>query len=90
MNITAHVRWSLACTKNTRSKVRISGRFESSPAIHRWEQMRTSIKSVKRTTETSIKEFPSAVRFADYILFAPRPPSSELLGYYQSSAARAN
>ena len=36
----------------------------------------TSIKSVKRTTETvEYLGLPSAVRFADYILFAPPPPA---------------
>jgi hypothetical protein len=44
-------------------------------------------KSVKRTTEKSryLALTISAVRFTDYNHFAPNP-SSELLGYYHSSA----
>jgi hypothetical protein len=49
------------------------------------------MKSVKRTTENSIDLAAAipAVRFTDYDLFAP-DPSSELLGYYHSSAMRTH
>jgi hypothetical protein len=49
------------------------------------------MKSVKRTTENSVD--PAAtipvVRFTDYDPSPPRP-SSELLGYYHSSAMRTD
>jgi hypothetical protein len=47
------------------------------------------MKSVKRTTENSVDLAATipAVRFTDYDPSAPHP-SSELLGYYHSSATR--
>jgi len=49
------------------------------------------MKSVKRTTENSIDRAAPvpAVRFTDYDSYAPHP-SSELLGYYHSSATRTD
>jgi hypothetical protein len=49
------------------------------------------MKSVKRTTEKSIDLAATipAVRFTDYALSSPHP-SSELLGYYHSSAMRTD
>jgi len=48
------------------------------------------IKSVKRTAETDQSAFSSAVRFCGLHPIRSASPSSELLGYYQSSAARTN
>ncbi len=49
------------------------------------------MKSVKRTTENSVELAATipAVRFTDYDPSAPHP-SSELLGYYHSSATRTD
>ncbi len=49
------------------------------------------MKSVKRTTENSVDLAATipAVRFTDYDPSAPHP-SSELLGYYHSSATRTD
>jgi hypothetical protein len=49
------------------------------------------MKSVKRTTENRVELVVTipAVRFTDYDPSAPHP-SSELLGYYHSSATRTD
>jgi hypothetical protein len=64
---------------------------DSSPAIHRWAWQQTEMKSVKRTAEKIRRSdrYHSAVRFTDYKSFSLYP-SSELLGYYHSSALRTD
>ena len=61
---------------------------DNSPAIHRWGKATLATKSVKRTTERvqhPAAAFSRPLYGLDFLRFHP---SSELLGYCQSSALR--
>ena len=70
-------------------------RNERSPAIYRWDQVRSSnlsprsgrLKFVKKSFGESERRG-SVVRFADSRAFLPNDPSTEVLGYSHPSASR--